>query len=293
MTEALLLLVAAFLLTAHQCAGRAVDSGRGNEYSFLAKLYGDVGRGKNSSCQQLPTLVLIELLGAAFNPRYMSIEEPPIADDGDDGTMAGTGEQRAGMASSAKRNSEPFLPFYVDDKYRPEPSNKPAWEVNHVLEAIPYSAPGAARTRRDLFNAVLHDMVEQATRTDAETETSPSPSRGKRSYDGKSRARKVTGGSPRPWECESKIRWTDLGPDYFPRFLRSVECTRQNCWYGHYTCQPRSFLVKILHRRTGQCVQSDRLRNQLDVDDVPGGLCELWVWEDRPVNFCCDCAPAF
>ncbi|XP_052863619.1 protein trunk [Anopheles cruzii] len=290
MTEAtLLLLVVALLLT--QCSGRAVDgsSGRGNEYGFLAKLYGDVGRGKNSSCQQLPTLVLIELLGAAFNPRYMSIEEPPIADDGDDGTMAGgTGEHHRTGTGSAKRNSEPFLPFYVDDKYRPEPSNKPAWEVNHVLEAIPYSAPGASRTRRDLFNAVLHDMVEEA-----KVEPETTPARGKRSFDGKSRARKVTGGSPRPWECESKIRWTDLGPDYFPRFLRSVECTRQNCWYGHYTCQPRSFLVKILHRRTGQCVQSDRLRNQIDVDDLPGGLCELWVWEDRPVNFCCDCAPAF
>uniref|UniRef100_A0A182QWP0 Spaetzle domain-containing protein n=1 Tax=Anopheles farauti TaxID=69004 RepID=A0A182QWP0_9DIPT len=276
LVAAMLLLLTLVLL---QCDGRALNRASSNTdddddgYSFVSRKI-----ATENACEQLPPPVLTEILGPAFNPRYMSIEEPPVADGGDQANPAG------------KRDAEPFPPFYVDDKYSLELSHKPAWEVKHVSDSIPHGAVdggGRVRTRRDLFNDIL-DTLEPTTASaeDGQPRTA-------RSFGGKGRSRASgSGGTPRPWECEAKIRWIDLGPEYFPRFLRTVECTRQKCWYGHYSCQPRSFTVKILRRRTGECVQSDRLR-RIGVDGLPGELRELWVWEERAVNFCCDCAPAF
>uniref|UniRef100_A0A182KAZ0 Trunk n=1 Tax=Anopheles christyi TaxID=43041 RepID=A0A182KAZ0_9DIPT len=275
----MLLLLTLILL---QCDGRALNRGLSvsddDGYSFLSQQ-------TENACEQLPPPVLTEILGPAFNPRYMSIEEPPVAEGSDHANPAG------------KRDAEPFPPFYVDDTYSLELSNKPAWEVKHVSESIPHSDGDArVRTRRDLFNDILETMepadTTSATALEPTEDDQTQSSRAVRSFGGKGRTRSAaTGGSPRPWECEAKIRWIDLGPEYFPRFLRTVECTRQKCWYGHYSCQPRSFTVKILRRRTGECVQSDRLR-RIGVDGLPGELRELWVWEERAVNFCCDCAPA-
>lgn len=92
----------------------------------------------------------------------------------------------------------------------------------------------------------------------------------------------------RPWECQAVVKWIDLGLDYFPRYLRSVECTKHDCWYGKFVCKARSFTVKLLRRKRGKCVyQSGRE----GVVGLPQELKELWVWEERAVNFCCDCAP--
>lgn len=93
----------------------------------------------------------------------------------------------------------------------------------------------------------------------------------------------------RQWECESKIAWTDLGPDYFPRYVRNVECTSKRCWYGMYKCTPRSFTVKVLKRRRGKCVES-LPGTKVGETGLHSDLKELWVWEERAVNFCCDCA---
>lgn len=84
--------------------------------------------------------------------------------------------------------------------------------------------------------------------------------------------------SDRPsWSCESRIRWQDLGPDFFPRYLRSVECTQTQCYYGHYDCRPRFFTVRLLRRRKGECAA------------LQDASVDLWVWEERAVAMCCDC----
>lgn len=92
----------------------------------------------------------------------------------------------------------------------------------------------------------------------------------------------------RQWECQSKIRWQDLGPDYYPRYLRSVECTSQTCWYDMMQCRPRSFTVKLLRRKRDRCVEDNGFK--VGNMGLPHDLRELWVWEERAVNFCCDCA---
>lgn len=91
------------------------------------------------------------------------------------------------------------------------------------------------------------------------------------------------------WQCESQIKWTDLGPDYFPRYLRSVECLEKNCWFNIYKCRPRSFTVKILRRKRNRCV-TPTPGTQIGVSGLPNDLKQLWVWEERAVTFCCDCS---
>lgn len=95
----------------------------------------------------------------------------------------------------------------------------------------------------------------------------------------------------RQWECESKVVWTDLGVDYFPRYLRNIECTSKRCWYGLYKCIPRSFTVKVLKRRRGKCIESFP-GTKVGNFGLHTDLRELWVWEERAVNFCCVCAMA-
>lgn len=178
----------------------------------------------------------------------MSIE-PPKPDDGDDDNAAG------------KRDAQDFKPFYVDDTYAMELSDKPAWEVLHLSELE------KANNKKQLDDANVTRVQRSNTRKRSEE-----PSQQK---------------SKRPWECEAKIKWLDLGLDYYPRFLRTVECTRHSCFYGHFTCKPRSFTVKILRRKRGECVQT---KNNIGIDGLHGDLKELWIWEERAVNFCCDCS---
>jgi len=162
-------------------------------------------------------------------------------------------------------------PFYVDDTFALEISDKPAWEVKHVI---------------DEYNTNIHnnDDDDKVTKDMESVRTKRNTRRGNNNNNNNNNIL-----YERPWECEAKIKWIDLGPDYFPRFLRTVECTRKKCWYNHYECQTRSFTVKLLRRRNGECVKTNEI-HPVSNDELPGELKELWVWEERAVNFCCDCA---
>lgn len=90
----------------------------------------------------------------------------------------------------------------------------------------------------------------------------------------------------RPWFCDSKIKWIDLGDDYYPRWIRTVECVKQSCWYGKYTCAPRSFTIKLLRRQSNKCTHSKKL---LQMGLSSNKSQEIWIWEERAISFCCDC----
>lgn len=189
-----------------------------------------------------------------FSPifcRYMSIEQPKLEDEVESKNVGG------------KRGTDEFKPFYVDDTYAMELSDKPAWEVTHLT---------------DLEKANSQTISEENS-----NQTRVQRSNSRRRTDEASQQQQ----GKRPWECEAKIKWLDLGYDYYPRYLRTVECTRHACFYGHFTCKPRSFTVKILRRRRGECVQT---KNNIGIDGLHGDLKELWIWEERAVNFCCDCS---
>lgn len=175
--------------------------------------------------------------------------------------------------AAGKRGAQDFKPFYVDDTYAMELSDKPAWEVvAHVAEEVESEPSKRSLQENPLIASLQQNNTSRIQR-----------SNGRRRNDGTQQQQQIK----RPWECEAKIKWLDLGYDYYPRYLRTVECTRHACFYGHFTCTPRSFTVKILRRRRGECVQT---KNSIGIDGLPGDLRELWIWEERAVNFCCDCA---
>lgn len=179
----------------------------------------------------------------------MSVGEPVLEEELEQKNVGG------------KRGALDFKPFYVDDTYAMEISDRPAWEVSH-----------------------LQNSTENFSISSENNSTSDGSRRQRSNFRKRKEEQPQT---KRPWECEAKIKWLDLGYDYYPRYLRTVECTRHSCFYGHFTCKPRSFTVKLLRRRRGECVQT---KNIIGTDGLHGDLKELWVWEERAVNFCCDCA---
>jgi protein trunk len=187
--------------------------------------------------------------------RYMSIDQPPVDEELD-----------PKMNAAGKREAQDFKPFYVDDTFAEDLSDKPAWEVMHLSEL-------EKETQKRRLNEAPGSNQLNTTRVQR--------SNNRRKSEGESEQKKW------PWQCEAKIKWLDLGHDYYPRYLRTVECTSHSCFYGHYTCKPRSFTVKILRRRRGECVQT---KNNVGIDGLHGDLKELWIWEERAVNFCCDCS---
>ena len=221
--------------------------------------------GEPITCPELPSVVLNDILGAAYNQRYMSVDQPR---EEQNGNIAG------------KRGTESFPPFYVDDTFALDLSDQPAWEVHPLItEAGEGSQTSTAQNTAN--NAEISHISDDILAESNHTKPNRVPRSNQR------RRTEVHQANKRPWECEAKIKWLDLGSDYYPRFLRTVECTKHNCWYGHYTCKPRSFTVKILRRRKGECVQT---KNKIGVAGLPGNLRELWIWEERAVNFCCDCS---
>lgn len=282
----LLCIIIVFVLSAttfstnNVCQARAVTKRKLTKLLEIIEDDDDVRvvRNQNSqSCGNVPPTVLTEVLGSAYNSRYMSIDEPIQYEEdilNDDTTY---------QYSTSKRKTDAYQPFYVDDKYALELSNKPAWEVKHTAtksDVLLDTQQETKRARRDSKNIAVQN---------ADDDIEINVDRNKRATNRRGGISSKIRNGERPWECEAKIKWIDLGPDYFPRFLRTVECTKHVCWYGHFTCKPRSFTVKILRRRSGECVPSESLR-KIGTDGLPGDLRELWVWEERAVNFCCDCS---
>lgn len=197
-----------------------------------------MGFTKEKPCSTLEQRTLTGILGAAYNPRYMSVTAPTDPKEDND-------------PSDMKRMISGYRPFAVDEDFSQQlGEEEPAWETNHFTSVF--------FTKR------------------------------KRNIDGEKNRQERAAENSTPWECKSSIRWTDLGSDYFPRYLRSVECSKRECWYGRYSCKPRSFTVKILRRKHGKCANH---RKNEKMYDLPEELRELWVWEERAVNFCCECAP--
>lgn len=225
-------------------------------------------------CADMPIKVLSNVLGPAYNSRYMSIQRPNdlVNDTYLDFTNKSRGNKRP-----ARGSSDTLQPFYVDNTYAQVLSDLPAWEVQH--EELAQLADGL-RSKRELTLPI----------GDASADTNgPEPqNRPKRNFFSADTFVEQVRSGDRPWACEGQTRWLDLGPNYFPQYLRTVECTKQTCWYGHFACRPRSFTMKLLRKKTGECVPTSR-KNKIGVAGLPGDIREKWIWEERAVNFCCDC----
>lgn len=189
------------------------------------------GSNSEKDCDPLPPELLKEILGSAYNPRYMRLE-PPKPD---------TGPTVVGL-NNGKRETDKFdqdLEFYVNDNLSQEiEEDVPAWELNPISRIKRHAGP--SERRQD------------------------------------------------PWHCQTRMKLLDLGDDYYPRYLRTAECVNQSCWYGRYACKPKAFALRILKRRKGVCIPAQQLQ-KLGFVDRQDALTEMWVWEEKAVNFCCEC----
>lgn len=197
-----------------------------------------LGESVNKFCSYLTEETLIVILGQAYNPRYMSIQQP--------GSTGGS--------ETFNKRSTFDLSFYVED-FLEAIEETPAWEINYIATS----------------KAEKHISKDKHVQRQITDRTLLKP----RLY------------KFRPWECSSKITWIDLGTNYFPRYIRSVKCSSDNCWYGHFACKPKSFGVKVLRRKDGTCIKvtNKLVINAQNVND----FAELWIWEEIAVNFCCEC----
>lgn len=206
-------------------------------------------------CESLPEKVLVKILGSAYNPRYMSVDVPLTDMENGPQVLSGTNGKRGAGESDSD--------FYVEDEFQIDLSNKPAWQVNFITET------GIRKARSVVSNENRHKRYSNRNEQQLQRE--------------------------KPWFCDSKIRWHDLGSDYYPRWLRTVECLKHDCWYGKATCKPKSFTVKILKRQRGKCVSAEGFSSLGLIDEqkpAQNAHLEVWTWEERAVIFCCDCVLA-
>ncbi|KAK4881648.1 hypothetical protein RN001_004967 [Aquatica leii] len=137
-------------------------------------------------CDPIDDTVLTQVLGSAYNARYMSFDKPEPENPNE------SEEERNKRKSNGPRS------FYVDENYNKELDIEPKWPWDKMMK----------RKKRSL----------------------------------------------QQWECETKMHWIDLGMDHFPRYIKSVECSGGNCWFGKYRCKPKSFAIKLLRRKKDRCI---------------------------------------
>uniref|UniRef100_T1GNZ0 Uncharacterized protein n=1 Tax=Megaselia scalaris TaxID=36166 RepID=T1GNZ0_MEGSC len=107
-----------------------------------------------------------------------------------------------------KRGTE--ITFFVDEKYYNERSNLPAWEYSYISDKINLDSQN---TNKDSLDSPTYNRFIREIFT------------GQKSF--------VQNQESTPWHCNYKIKWIDLGRDYYPRYIRSVECIKKECWYDY------------------------------------------------------------
>ncbi len=290
-------------------------------------------------CRRKPDKALRSILGQAYNARYMAFVNPgvpqarEIFDDVPSIADAFVGDQPAADDPEA-------LPFSVDSGYRQvlegqvmihhkneekgQPSNvhfaRSRRELNDTVVPPDVSVPDDPVSVSDDFTnstlAVDESRVDEVTVKPENGTKTPAELLLEKTK-GKFKDVKRTKENNDLWTCKYELRWTDLGQDHYPRYLREAVCLRKKCWFGQFECRPKAFTVKVLKRWSDSCeisneqylsfvaskssgsydLSNDHLKHDhgdLAVDyvdpEVPPELQEKWVWEEIGVNFCCECA---
>ncbi|KRZ13261.1 Protein trunk [Trichinella zimbabwensis] len=210
-------------------------------------------------CPPTPRGRLLLMLGAGYNSRYMSVDKPT------DFFMPEFGRLDYDWPATNSDKPFPISHSSVGElNFKVEAGHQQVLLENvhnqHILKllsnqrnksTIVHSNPKMIKLKRQIAERSWTEdaaHLEQLTRVDL------------------------------PWTCEEQANWIDLGESRFPRFVRSVTCSSDRCFYGHYRCRPRAFTVKILRRLTTNCINDDN-----------GQLVEPWVFEEFALNLCCQC----
>lgn len=242
---------------------------------------------RNIQCDELPSMLLADLLGEAYNARYMSINWPISSEEVISANTRNDQESHNRKGTNyQKRRTDEQPSFYVDEFFADEISDKPAWDVRHKINI----ESKKKRRRRRAVRTISRVSTQQEGTQQSSDEDEGASGRQRRAV-GRPSHNDNFNKTYLPWKCDSYLRWIDLGPDYFPRYLRTVECVKHFCWYKAFVCKAKSFAVKILKRKRGLCADTSNLK-KISAYDFRGDLGEVWQWEEVAVNFCCDCALA-
>lgn len=232
--------------------------------------------GEKHSCEKLPLVVLQRLHGAAYDARYMSISRPINIDIEDIKLKFADPNDRDQYL--IKRNTEESTSFDVSADHTYVISDEPAWDVQwDKLSEMQPENQNARRKKRDLLAIGVEPLTAKVNYSGLLDE--------EEILQRQKRQNSQSGQHEEPWRCETRIKWIDLGPDFHPSHLRTTECTKSDCWYQIYKCQPKHFALHILRRRRGTCSNA----NKLKMYGFVGELAEVWEWVEVAVNFCCEC----
>lgn len=216
--------------------GRGPNFGHGEKMIFFGLLWilANVNGDSGEMCREIPERVLGDILGAAFNARYMSITSPP--EEIEIKSVQST-------SGSVKRAPSALPSFYVDDDYSREIGEEPAWQTSH----IDFENVQLRKKRRSPDYFYLYDDYDLRNEAKKQEKTASPNATSKLDVNKEGIVGKIVsitdklkklvkrdvpkGGDERvvfltekrsikngrQWECLSRIRWLDLGPDYFPR----------------------------------------------------------------------------
>ncbi|XP_050045955.2 protein trunk [Dermacentor andersoni] len=253
-------------------------------------------------CTRTTVEELQERLGPAFNARYMSIDKPPKDEE--------PTRIYARHTESVLQSDDPYAVSSPDNAQldqRAHPSFRvdPDFVRDVASSAGHASAHDGPQTRARRNGDIVDDGESHGTpkkrRKSSFRLRKTSPWKSLRERDETSAAPRRRGGIQRgnshrgrrhdgvkkPWGCESRMEWLDLGEDRFPRYLRTVRCMGEACWFTHFQCKGRAFTVNVLKRVAAQPACGGEGRTS--PENLPGDLREKWVFEERAVTFCCDC----
>lgn len=212
-----------------------------------------------TDCKYVPLFILKRLHGSAMDLKYMSADSPY-------GHTEESAPFNGGIKIRRAVREKPTL-FHVQDIHFELLSNEPAWNYE-------WSAHGGKRRLqcdREPLELKRMDLTDQTTSAPV------TPRNGFRGHGTVDTA---------PWRCETRRKWLQLPIEYYPRYLRSVQCSRPSCWYGNYECKARRMTVYVLQRQlAGGCADATKLQKHGFTDN----RAEIWRWVKADINYYCEC----
>jgi hypothetical protein len=232
------------------------------------------------TCEPTSPVLLKQLMGGAFNARYMSIERPDVPSEPVENQAQLTKGQQRDDPNARRPLNVNHLPFHVGQGYARVLEDEPIYRL--------------VSNRRLRFKRKGKRRPKRAASQERPPETPHGPDAATMGViwfldSISTRRRRDAPMDPEeiPWKCESRVVWEDLGTSYFPRYLRTIECLGARCWFGHFRCSPKAFTIKVLKRQSDICIPI-RLPDSA-TDDVAVKYEEEWVFEERSITFCCEC----
>lgn len=250
-----------------------------------------LGTVNGTECQLIPHKILKLLHKPAFNRNYMSVDSPF--------TLPGA-DLPGGIKVRRKIPVQPTT-FEMSESNFELLSNEPAWNVewSSIAEG---EDPPMLRLKRDLRPLEVKlskDDSDADSDDDAEYDKSeesdgstPMPNGYQAGtvftddWDDETETHTERKRTDPPWRCQMRRKWIELSKDYYPRYIRSVQCTKPKCWYGNFGCVAKKMSVRILQRYLGNCADASSLK-QLGFGSTNA---EVWRWVKVDINFFCECA---